>query len=200
MKRIYEIKQIEETELAEFVARPQHHYSAVMPKTTQLRYGGFRDGVLVAAISFGKGIRPTKTLPRIFPSLSTTAYLEIGKMCLSPNEPHDSATQFMRQAFDRLKSDRPEVKLIFTWADGLFGKHGGVYQAKNFLYGGFESTECYRMRDGKCIRPLQLRSWRRQMGLEIKGRTQRPSLKEQIDLGWRHYEGRLFRYVRFLCG
>jgi hypothetical protein len=188
----YEVRSIAMDEMRAFVA--QHHYSNVMPRITKVCYGGFRDGQLVAAISFGYGSRPRHTIQRIFPSLDTKDYLEIGKMCLVDSEPKNSETQFMAAVRPLLREQFPKLKLIFTWADGIWGKPGYVYQAFNFLYGGCIWTEVYQMADGRRLHPLQLQS-------EIRTflRTQRPNAIEMTERGWRHFSGKQFRYVRFLC-
>jgi hypothetical protein len=188
----YPVRPISISEMAAFVA--QHHYSAVMPRITKACYGGFRDGELVAAISFGWGSRPKHTIRALFPSLSTGDYLEIGKMCLADSEPPDSETQFMSVVFGMLYKQFPNLKLIFTWADGIWGKHGGVYQAASFLYGGFIWTDVYQTEDGKRIHPLQL-----QAEMRTYLRTQRPNAVELTERGWRHIKGKQFRYVKFVC-
>src|ERR1700688_505449 len=91
----YDVRPIEVEEVAAFSA--QHHYSEVMPRHTEVCYGGFRDGKLVAAISFGWGQQPLATIRTIFPSLTTKDYFDIGKMCLLDEEPKNSAaSQFVR--------------------------------------------------------------------------------------------------------
>lgn len=189
---LYEVRPIPTSEMVAFVAR--HHYSTVMPRISKACYGGFRDGVLVAAISFGWGSRPLHTIRAMFPSLGTKDYLEIGKMCLADSEPRNSETQFMSVVFRMLHKDFPNVRLVFTWADGMWGKPGYVYQAANFLYGGFIWTDAYETRSGQRIHPLQLQS-----AMKTYLRTQRPSTAELRELGWRHIKGKQFRYVRFLC-
>lgn len=188
----FDVRTITVQEMTAFVA--QHHYSTVMPRITKICYGGFREGVLVAAISFGWGSRPRHTIQRIFPSLNTRDYREIGKMCLADSEPKNSETQFMSVVFRMLHKHLPNLKLIFTWADGIWGKPGYVYQAASFLYGGFIWTEVYQTRDGQRIHPSQLQS-------EMRSylRTQRPNAVELAERGWRHYFGKQFRYVKFLC-
>jgi hypothetical protein len=189
----YDVRPITAKEMATFVA--QNHYSIVMPRITKACFGGFRDEELAAAISFGYGSRPRHTIQKLFPSLNTTDYMEIGKMCLKDDEPGNSESQFMSVAFRMLHEKFPNLKLIFTWADGIWGKPGYVYQASNFLYGGFIWTDAYQTHDGKRIHPLQLQA---EMGTYL--RTQRANAKELEERGWKHYYGKQFRYVRFLCG
>lgn len=180
------------SEMAAFVA--QNHYSKVMPRITKVCYGGSCNGELVAAISFGWGSRPRHTIQRIFPSLNTKDYLEIGKMCLADSQPKNSESRFMSVVLRLLRKQFPDVKLIFTWADGMWGKPGYVYQAANFLYGGFILTDVYQDRQGRRIHPLQLQSY---MGTFLRG--QRPNAIELAERGWAHYSGKQFRYIRFFC-
>jgi hypothetical protein len=188
----YDVRPITVDEMTAFVT--QHHYSTVMPRITKVCYGGFREEVLVAAISFGWGSRPRHTIQRIFPSLDTDDYLEIGKMCLANSEPPNSETQFMARAFWMAHKQFPDVKLIFTWADAMWGKPGYVYQAANFLYGGYIWTDVYLTSNGQRIHPLQLQS-----GMGTFLRTQRPNAIELAERGWAHIFGKQFRYVKFLC-
>ena len=46
-----------------------------------------------------------------------------------------------------------EKDYLFTWADGIVGKAGYVYQAANFYYGGFIWTDIYIGPDGEKIHP-----------------------------------------------
>jgi hypothetical protein len=184
-------------EMQDFVTK--WHYSAVLPRQTKLCIGGFRDMDLKAAVSFGWGTRPLHTIRKLFPSLGVKDYLDIGKMCLENDEPKNSESMFLSQAIRILKIKRPDVKVLFTWADAMWGKPGYIYQASNFLYGGHIWTDVYRTADGKRLHPLQLQSERRLRGLPIAHRTQRPSWAEMQELGWRHYFGKQFRYVNFLC-
>jgi hypothetical protein len=178
----------------------QHHYSKKMPRHTKACYGGYRDGALVAVVSFGWGPRPEDTIRLIFPSLKTTDYLEIGKLCLCDEEPYNSESYFLSRAIKQLRKKFP-VKVIFTWADGMRGKPGYVYQAAGFLYGGFRWTDTYVMEDGQQLHPLSLRSERRVRGLDTRLRCQRPTAGEMRRDGWKHYHGKQFRYVRlFVTG
>ena len=100
-----------------------------MPRITKLAIGGFREDSLVAGVSFGYGSRPRHTIQKLFPSLDTKDYLEIGKMCLDDREPKNSESWFLARAISITRKQFPAVKLIFTWADALWGKPGYIYQA-----------------------------------------------------------------------
>ena len=36
-----------------------------------------------------------------------------------------------------------DIKVLFTWADGMLGKCGYVYQASNFMYVGKSESDIY---------------------------------------------------------
>jgi len=52
-----------------------------------------------------------------------------------------------------IKTNCPDKKFLYTWADGIVGKAGYVYQAFNFWYGGFIWTDIYIGADGEKIHP-----------------------------------------------
>jgi hypothetical protein len=217
---------LEEIELrvaAEFVLN--HHYSKVMPKQTKLVLGAFKGkgGLLVGVITFGWGVRPQDTLRALFPSLDTgpgfaKQYLEIGKMCVHNSEPKNTESRLLSLAARYVKKHRPEVKLIFTWADALWGKPGYVYQAANYYYGGFIWTDVYTDKGGIRLHPRQLPRYVREMLLK-RGHTEeqiknilqsewradngigvkRPSKEMMVKYGLKHVFGMQFRYVFFLC-
>ncbi len=195
---------VEETpikQVAQFMCR--WHYNNVMPRLNKVAFGAYADnspfGEMVGGMSFGWGSRPRHTIQKLFPSLDTKDYFEIGKMALDDAMPKNSETRFLKISLALLKKKFPDLKLVYTWADGMWGKPGYVYQAANFLYGGFIWTDTYLTADGKRLHPLQLQSERRSRGLEITKRTERPSLELQQEMGWKHYFGKQFRYIYFLC-
>jgi hypothetical protein len=195
--QFYDVQKISREDMQSFVNK--WHYSSVMPRQTKLCLGGFKNDELKAAISFGWGSRPLHTIAKLFPSLTSKDYLDIGKMCLEDSEPKNSESMFLARSIKTLKKEFPDIKLLFTWADAMWGKPGYIYQASNFLYGGYIWTDVYMTAEGKRLHPLQLQAERRFNGLDTIQRTQRPSLKEQQEKGWKHYFGKQFRYLRFLC-
>lgn len=148
---------IEEITLADAAAFvKQHHYSKVMPKLSKVVFGLFDSTRLVGVITFGWGVRPQETIKKLFPSLSVADYLEIGKLCLLDELPKNSESRFISAAIRCLKLVRPDLKVLFTWADAIWGKPGYIYQASNFLFGGEIGSEAYRSPKGERIHPRQL--------------------------------------------
>lgn len=171
----------------------RHHYSRVMPKLTQVCYGGVIGTNLVAVVTFGWGVRPIHTIKKLFPELTTVDYWEIGKMCLVGDLPRNSESYFLSRVLDRIRQEYPEKRLIYTWADGMVGKPGYVYQATNFLYGGYIWTDCYFTTGGEKIHP---RTSKAIMRLNPdKERKARPSKLQLRLAGILHYKGKQFRYL-----
>jgi hypothetical protein len=167
-----------------------------MPKLTKHFIGGFVDGKLIGALTLGWGTRPSHTIKKLFPSLNTKDYFEIGRMAMLEEMPRNTESQFLAAVELWLKKNEPTVKVLFTWADGILGKPGYVYQASNFLYGGFIVTDLYVTEKGEKVHP------RTSQGLTDKGDKvcgHRPTKELLKEKGWNHYKGKQFRYVRFLC-
>jgi hypothetical protein len=173
-----------------------YHYSRVMPKLTSVCFGGEISGELVAIMTLGWGVRPLHTIRKLFPGLEPKDYFEIGKMCLIDDLPRNSESFFMSKVVKEVRRLYPEKKLIFTWADGIMGKPGYVYQAANFYYGGFIWTDTYVTDEGEKVHPRTSKAIIRAAGGNQE-RT-RPTPQQLRDLSIKHYRGKQFRYVYFL--
>ena len=166
----------------------KHHYQKTLAPINVRFYGLFRDGHHIGVITFGYGTRPLHTIRNLFPSLRAPDYLEIGRMCVLDSEPRNTETQFLRMAESMLRRDEPARKVIFTWADGIRGKPGFVYQAANYLYGGAIQSEVYVDKDGNVLHPRLLIT---RYGRRDKAFTD--------GMGIHKIRGQQFRYIRFLC-
>ena len=201
--KLYSIEDVKNSELVEIDKVNaldivfNNHYSKVMPRLTKHFLGSFIDKKLVAVLTLGWGVQPLNTIKILFPSLITKDYLEIGKMCMLEELPKNSESMILAKMFKWVKENRPDVKLIYTWADGILGKPGYVYQAANFLYGGFITTDLYLSDTGERVHPRTAQSYLKDKKDVSIGR--RPNKEFLIENNWSHYRGRQFRYVYFLC-
>jgi hypothetical protein len=189
-----QIKPIEEVIALELILN--NHYSKIMPRLTKHHLGGYVNDELVGVLTLGWGTRPVHTIKKLFPSLNPADYYEIGKMCILEKMPKNTESQFLAAIESWIKKNEPQIKVLFTWADGILGKPGYVYQSANFLYGGFITTDLYITDKGEKVHP------RTSQGLSDKGDKicgHRPNKEMLLKNGWNHYRGRQFRYVRFLC-
>ena len=151
MKFNFVIRRINKFVAAELVQK--YHYSKVMPRLTKEYLGVFLDGNMVGVLTLGWGTQPLATIRKLFPSLTTKDYYEIGKMCMLPEMPKNSESQMLSAIIKWMKINLPEKLFLYTWADGIVGKCGYVYQSANFLYGGFIWTDIYIGPDGEKIHP-----------------------------------------------
>ena len=155
MKYNFEIKEITRFDSTELVQT--YHYSKIMPRLTKHFLGCFLDGELVGVLTLGWGTQPKATIAKLFDGLDTKDYYEIGKMCMKPEMPKNSESQMLSGVVKWMKENCPEKKFLYTWADGIMGKPGYVYQAANFLYGGFIWTQIYISDKGEKIHPRSSR-------------------------------------------
>lgn len=151
------IKEISRSQATDFIQ--SLHYSKIMPKLTKHFLGCHLDGELVGVLTLGWGTQPKATIAKLFDGLESKDYYEIGKMCMSEKFPEDSypESQMISAVVKWMKVNTPEKQFLYTWADGIMGKPGYVYQAANFLYGGFIWTQIYISDKGEKIHPRSSR-------------------------------------------
>ena len=172
MKFDFVIKEISRAHATDFVQ--SLHYSKVMPKLTKHFLGCYLENELVGVLTLGWGTQPKATIAKLFndknfcrikfdgkkyvsDDLDTKDYYEIGKMCMKEEMPRTSESQMISAVVSWMKDNCPEKQFLYTWADGIMGKPGFVYQAANFLYGGFIWTQIYISDKGEKIHPRSSR-------------------------------------------
>ena len=184
------IKEITKYVATEFIM--SRHYSPVMPKLTKHYCGYYVDDVLQGVVTFGWGTRPKHTIQILFPTLDTTDYYEIGKMCMDDSMGKNSETQMLSKVLTWLIQNTT-IKFLFTWADGLVGKPGYVYQAFNFLYGGFIWTDTYVTDKGEKVHPRTIQSQLPNTHNYKYGSRPNPKQLKQLRLS--RVKGKQFRYI-----
>lgn len=192
MKHKYDIKLIDKQLALSFIRR--YHYSNSLPRLNKHFAGFYLNEELVGVVTLGWGTRPVHTIKKLFPSLSTKDYFEIGRMAMTEEMPKNSESQMLSQLSRYIKDNFKEVKLIFTWADGMLGKVGYVYQASNFYYAGFSVTDTYFTEDGVKVHPRQSSKI-----FNDGKKNARPTFEQLKQFNIKHYKGSQFRYVFFLC-
>jgi len=155
MKYEFKINEISRSYSTDFVQ--SLHYSKIMPKLTKHFLGCYLKNELVGVLTLGWGTQPKATIAKLFDGLDTKDYYEIGKMCMKEEMPRNSESQMISAVVKWMKENTPEKQFLYTWADGIMGKPGYVYQAANFLYGGFIWTQIYISDKGEKIHPRSSR-------------------------------------------
>lgn len=196
MKYKYDIKEVSKEEALCMIQK--YHYSNTLPKINHHYVGFFLSGELVGVVTLGWGTRPLHTIKAIFPSLKPEDYLEIGRMAMTEEMQRNSESQMISQLIKWMKVNLPNVKILFTWADGMVGKVGYVYQASNFVYAGYSVGEMY-MKDGIKIHVRQMKPFLIPKGTDDKRITVRPTLEQMKEFNIIHYKGKQYKYLYFLC-
>ena len=155
MKYEFQIKEVSRSYATDFIQ--SLHYSKIMPKLTKHFLGCYIENELVGVLTLGWGTQPKATIAKLFDGLDTKDYYEIGKMCMKEEMPKNSESQMISAVVKWMKVNTPERQFLYTWADGIMGKPGYVYQAANFLYGGFIWTQIYISDKGEKIHPRSAR-------------------------------------------
>ena len=151
MKYNFQIKEISRECATDFVQ--SLHYSKIMPKLTKHFLGCYLENELVGVLTLGWGTQPKATIAKLFDGMDTKDYYEIGKMCMKEEMPRNSESQMISAVVKWMKENCAEKQFLYTWADGIMGKPGYVYQAANFLYGGFIWTTIYISEKNEKIHP-----------------------------------------------
>ena len=155
MKYNFTINEISRAYATDFIQ--SLHYSKIMPKLTKHFLGCYLENELVGVLTLGWGTQPKATIAKLFEGLNTKDYYEIGKMCMKEEMPKNSESQMISAVVKWMKVNTPERQFLYTWADGIMGKPGYVYQAANFLYGGFIWTQIYISNKNEKIHPRSAR-------------------------------------------
>jgi hypothetical protein len=195
MKINYDVSFITKEEALEMVQK--YHYSNTLPRLNKHFVGFKLNGALVGVVTLGWGTRPLHTIRKLFPSLVSQDYLEIGRMCMTDEMPRNSESQMLSQLVKFIKRELPHIKVLFTWADGMLGKVGYVYQASNFQYAGFSETDTY-MKNGVKLHPRQCTAIFKKDKSD-KRIGVRPTLEQLNQYNMKHIKGKQFKYVYFLC-
>lgn len=194
MKYDFKVKMIDKDTALGMIQK--YHYSNTLPNLNKIFLGFYLESELCGIVTLGWGSRPVHTIKKIFPSLESKDYFEIGRMCMTEEMPRNSESQMMKALVKWLKCNHKGIKVLFTWADGMVGKPGYVYQASNFLYAGYVGGEFY-MKDGIKIHPRQTKSL---FGVDgDKRKTIRPTWEQMQENNIQHFRGKQFRYLYFLC-
>lgn len=137
------IMEIEKQFATDFVQT--FHYSQIMPRLTKHYLGIYNGNVLCGVVTLGWGTQPLQTIKKLFPDSDyvTADYLEIGKMCFSPQFNNSNFGSMALSKLVKWCKTHTNIKFLYTLADGIMGKCGYVYQASNFRYIGNFKTSVY---------------------------------------------------------
>jgi hypothetical protein len=134
----------------------ENHYSGTVPKGVKYHLGIFIDEILYGVAQFGFGIMPQKTCQWV-EGTTKDEYLELNRLWISDKLGKNAESNSISKALKYVKEKKPELKWIISFADGMMGKVGTIYQATNFTYTGFRKDGgIWMTKEGERIHSVSL--------------------------------------------
>ena len=132
----------------------QNHYSGSINVGTSISLGIFEDDILHGVMQLGKAVNPAGTAKHVEGS-KTSDYLELNRLWISDDLGYNSESKAIGLMFKWIKENRPEIKWLVSFADGIEGNCGTIYQATNWIYTGYNTTcGLWVTKDGKKMHQL----------------------------------------------
>lgn len=113
-----------------------NHYSGTVAKGVEFHIGIFYEDNLYGIAQFGYGIRPKDTCKWVNNTLPNQ-YLELNRLWVDDALGMNSESKAISLCLKYVKQRKPDLKWVISFADGMMGKAGTIYQATNFTYTGF---------------------------------------------------------------
>lgn len=134
---------------AEYAAQTWH-YSGTLAAPMRQALAVLEDGEWIGCIVFGCGATPNLGKPY---GLEQNQICELTRVALRSH--HTPVSRILSIALMLLHKQRPEIRLIVSFADSGQGHIGTIYQAGNWLYVGKRESHAYRV-NGKVYHPRTL--------------------------------------------
>lgn len=142
----YNVCEINAKEASEIVKK--YHYSGKVVPNSQLHLGVFLADKLVGCLSFGPPMNGKKTSEKI--SSTHHNMYELNRMVMDNDQPRNSESQAISLCLKYVKRFT-DIDYILSFSDGKEGNVGYIYQATNWLYGGFMLSDSFYMIDGEYV-------------------------------------------------
>lgn len=129
-----------------------YHYSGVGFKKAILNQGVYRkeDNKLVGVLQWGCSFQEAIKLNRyVKEDIKKEEYLELNRFCMDDEEGKNSESQAISLGIKWIKLNRPEIKLLVSYAGRKEGNYGYIYQATNWEYLGYFISGGFWLVDGE---------------------------------------------------
>lgn len=136
------------------------HYSHAGFKKAKINLGIYRktDNRLVGVSQWGVSAQDKIRLDRyVKEPITTNDYLELNRFCMEDGEGRNSESQAIALSIKWIKQNRPDIKLLVSYAGRKEGNYGFIYQATNWEYLGYFISPGFWFIDG--IEKHQLTLW-----------------------------------------
>jgi hypothetical protein len=148
------------------------HYSGLCPVGKQVRIGVWEAHHFVGVVLFMPGANN-----HLVSRYGLTAFegAELVRVALAPQHRHPTS-RIVAIALRLLHRSNPGLRLLVSYADPLYGHHGGIYQAMGWTYTGIaEGFKQYWLK-GKWYHERTIRAssqWSSVKGVDVTGRPSR---------------------------
>jgi len=114
------------------------HYSKSMPVNKTVRIGVWENKQFIGAIIFSCGSAGVGTSGKRF-GIENIQVAELARVALKQHK--TPVTKIVKIALSLIKKINPNLRLIISYADPLYGHVGAIYQGGNWLYVGRSSPD-----------------------------------------------------------
>lgn len=131
-KNDYEVKECSLEEVREICKNK--HYLHRVPSIVAY-YGLFKQELLLGVVTFG--IPPSPYLMKICGEEYKSSVLELNRLWCYDEAPKNSESFLISQGIKLLKRDKPNIKILVSFADTRENHLGYIYQATNWYFTGY---------------------------------------------------------------
>lgn len=121
-------------EMVRSICKTKHYLKRV--PSILAHYGlYYRNDMLLGVITFG--IPPNQHLMQVCGDNYKRSVLELNRLWCYDEAPRNSESFLIAQSIKLLKKERPEIKILISFADTREGHLGYIYQASNWYFAGW---------------------------------------------------------------
>ena len=146
----YFVDQVNSSKANQFTA--YYHYSGVGFNKAILNLGVFNKETqqLVGVLQWGCSYQERIRLDRyVKEPIDKNEYLELNRFCMADSEGKNSESQAIGLGIKWIKRNRPDIRLLVSYAGRKEGNYGYIYQATNWEYLGHFISEGFWFLDGE---------------------------------------------------
>lgn len=129
-----------------------YHYSGVGFKGAKINQGIYRksDNLLVGILQWGWSAQQSIRLDRyVKDDISKKEYLELNRFCMADSEGKNSESEAIGLGIKWIKKNRPDIRLLVSYAGRKEGNYGYIYQATDWEYLGYFISSSFWLVDGE---------------------------------------------------
>lgn len=130
----------------------RYHYSGVGFKKAKINQGIYRksDNLLVGVLQWGCSAQEGIRLDRyVKEPITKEEYLELNRFSMADSEGKNSESEAISLGIKWIKQNRPDIRLLVSYAGRKEGNYGYIYQATNWEYLGYFISDGFWLMDGE---------------------------------------------------